>query len=214
MGAGFRESRWLAAAAGVALAASAWASVPARLTMRQGSTLWLEGRSTLHGFKSTAATLVVEAPLAAPVDATGADLVPALMKSLSGLKVTVPVAGLRSGKDGLDKNMRKALRAGEHPEITFHLEPGTATATAAGDRVRVRTKGTLTVAGQARPVELDVEAAATPEGVVVTGAEPLLMTDFGIKPPTFMLGAMKTDDKVTVHFRLVLALEQKEGEAR
>jgi len=38
----------------------------------------------------------------------------------------------------------------------------------------------------------------------VTGSLDLLMTDFGIEPPTAMLGTIKTDAKVTVRFETVL----------
>ena len=42
--------------------------------------------------------------------------------------------------------------------------------------------------------------------LVVTGSLPLLMTDYGIKPPTAMLGMLTTDPKVTVSFETVLAV--------
>ena len=40
----------------------------------------------------------------------------------------------------------------------------------------------------------------------VQGQTQLLMTDFGIKPPTAMLGMLTTDPKVTVSFETVLAV--------
>ena len=42
--------------------------------------------------------------------------------------------------------------------------------------------------------------------LVVKGKLDLLMTDYGIKPPTAMLGMLKTDPKVTVAFETVLAV--------
>jgi hypothetical protein len=41
---------------------------------------------------------------------------------------------------------------------------------------------------------------------VVTGQVVLLMTDYGIKPPTAMLGMLKTDPKVTITFETVLSV--------
>jgi hypothetical protein len=195
--------------AGLGWAASARANLGPRVETRTGSTLWLEGKSTLHPYKSTATELRLEAPLASPVDAAGADLVPALMKAISGLRVTVPVAGLRSGKDGLDKNLVKAARAAQHPEITFQLEPQSATAMPSGSGARVTTRGALTVNGTTRQIDVAMDVVPGPEGLVVTGSEELLMSEYGIKPPTMMLGALKTDDKVTVHFRLVLGVESR-----
>jgi hypothetical protein len=40
----------------------------------------------------------------------------------------------------------------------------------------------------------------------VQGQVQLLMTDFGIKPPTAMLGMLKTDPKVTVSIETVLTI--------
>ena len=38
----------------------------------------------------------------------------------------------------------------------------------------------------------------------VTGTHELRMTEYGLKPPTLMLGSMKVGDKVTVAFDLLL----------
>jgi hypothetical protein len=43
----------------------------------------------------------------------------------------------------------------------------------------------------------------------VRGTRDLLMTEFGIKPPTMFMGMLKTDDKVTIKFELQLALAAK-----
>ena len=43
----------------------------------------------------------------------------------------------------------------------------------------------------------------------VRGTRDLLMTEFGIKPPTMFMGMLKTDDKVTITFELQLALAAK-----
>jgi hypothetical protein len=44
--------------------------------------------------------------------------------------------------------------------------------------------------------------------IAVRGSVPLFMSDFGIEPPTAMLGMLKTADQVTVKFELALRLEQ------
>ena len=64
----------------------------------------------------------------------------------------------------------------------------------------------LRIAGVEREVALDAEDQRRDAALVVTGSLPLLMTDYGIKPPTAMLGMLKTDPKVTVSFETVLAV--------
>ena len=41
--------------------------------------------------------------------------------------------------------------------------------------------------------------------VRLQGEHPLLMTDYGLTPPSAMFGALRTADKVTVKFDLVVA---------
>lgn len=163
------------------------------------SGLWLEGDSTLHPFSSTAAavsaSLTVDAASAAPE---------AVLAAIAGQKpaalmVAVPVAGLKSAHSGLDKNLRKALKADRFADVVFEmssykLKDG-----------RISVAGSLSIAGATRPIEIEVSASAAPGGLVVRGERDVLMTDFGIKPPTAMLGAIKTKDRITVKFRLVLA---------
>ncbi len=77
----------------------------------------------------------------------------------------------------MNEHMRKALKATEHTTIRFALDTYELTRSSA-------VAGTL----QGR----------------VTGKVPVKMTDWGIKPPTLMLGTMKVGPTVTVNFDLQL----------
>jgi polyisoprenoid-binding protein YceI len=122
--------------------------------------------------------------------------------ALKAFEISIPAASLKSGDDGMDKNMHKALKAPQHTDITFsvtQLEPkGTANA--------FKATGTLRVAGVERAVAFDVTAEQTDGKLVVKGALPIVMTDYGIAPPKAMLGMLKTDPKVTVSFVTTLSL--------
>jgi hypothetical protein len=175
-----------------------------------GSTLWLEGTSTLHDFESrtteTAITIVRGAGVAEPRGA--ADLA-GLMRGtgITGVDVRVPVLTLHSGKAGLDKNLRKTLKAEEHPAITFHLERyAQRDGGAQGDTIALSAEGELTVSGQSRPVTLEARAYPGDGGVWLEGRQVLRMTTFGIKPPKMMLGTLRVGDQITVHYRLLLTI--------
>lgn len=172
-----------------------------------GSSLWLEGTSTLHDFESKTTELTVTlagGPGAAPpADAQG---LAALVRGagIHGVEVAVPVRSLHSGKNGLDKNLWKDLKADEYPAIRFHLtryttQPGT------GDSLSLQAAGTLEIAGHSRPITLDARAWRTQEGLWLEGSEALLMSEYGIRPPTMMMGTLRVGDRVTVHYRLLLA---------
>lgn len=118
-------------------------------------------------------------------------------------EVAIPAATLSSPKDGLDKNMHKALKVTEHPEIIFRLlrlEPR------AGAPGALRAVGMLQIAGVEREVGFDFTTERTDAALRVQGTLDLQMTDYGIKPPTAMLGMLKTDPKVTVTFETLLAV--------
>lgn len=165
------------------------------LSLAPSSRLWLEGDSTLHPFSSTSTALAVAFALEAPGDVSGA----LAAKAPARMTVTVPVASLKSAHDGLDKNLRKALKASEHPDITFTLRSYKV------DGASVSAEGELSVGGKARAVLLSSRLETRGGILFVEGAQPLKMTDFGIKPPSMMLGAVKTSDDVTVRWRLELA---------
>ena len=183
-------------------------AAPSAMTLGKGSVLTLEGTSTVHDFECR--TTEVEFGLGAgaggehPDDAAG---LAALIRSsgVGGVVVRVPVNSLRSGKATLDKNLRRAMRAEEYPYVRFQLARYTPEPAAApGDTVGIRAEGTLTIAGSARPITLEARACSAGEGVWLEGSYALRMSDYGIRPPTMMLGTLRVNDRITVRYRLLL----------
>ena len=187
-----------------ALVATAHAATAA--AVGPGSSLWLNGTSNVHEFegrtKEMTFVLLGDSTAAPPADAAALE---AMIRAsgVRGAELTVPVRSLHSGKDGLDKNMWKALQADAHPDIRFHLARYTVTGNA-GDTLRIRGEGTLEIAGTQKPDTLEARAWRTPQGVWLEGREDLRMTTFGVKPPTMMMGTMRVHDPVTVQYRLLL----------
>jgi hypothetical protein len=63
--------------------------------------------------------------------------------------------------------------------------------------------GTLMIAGVERPVRITVLGDRLPDGTLrARGTLPILMTDFGIKPPRPWGGILKTADKVLIQFEI------------
>ena len=62
----------------------------------------------------------------------------------------------------------------------------------------------LCFAGAAEQARLVASGEVSARELVeaITGELPLLMTDFGIKPPSFMFGALKVGNEVKVKFTL------------
>ena len=72
----------------------------------------------------------------------------------------------------------------------------------------VKTIGNLIIAGVTKKVVMDAYCVVNKDGTVTsTGSYKLYMTDYQVKPPSFMLGAMKTGDAITLDFILVYKKE-------
>jgi len=162
----------------------------------------ISGTSNIHPYTAATSTVrVTRSQLAGAVGGTQfwTDVLkPGVVEAF---EIAVPAATLTSPREGLDKNMYKALKVQECPDITFRLlrfEPAAAGA--------VKAVGILRIAGVEREVALDLQTQRQAAGLSVKGEVQLLMTDYGIKPPTAMLGMLKTDPKVTVSFETLLTI--------
>lgn len=190
----------LVALLGLAPALVAWRLASDPLTLQPSSRLWIDGNSTMRRFscRATEFTLDVDA-------APGA--VTAVLAAPNGVvrtaTLTVPAAKLECGNATMNEHLRKALKASDAPAVEFRLASYDAAPITAG--VEGTLRGTLTLGGAARPVTITARAAAVPDGALrVTGACELHMTEFGLKPPTLMLGTLKVDERVVVNFDLIL----------
>lgn len=201
-------------AAAALFAGALWASgtdpnaVSLPVGLAPGSKLWLEGKSNVHDFHSQAdelrLTMGRDSAVAVPADVAAFD---AMIRAggVRALALSIPVVKMHSGKDGLDKNMQKALKTDHNPTIDFRLESYKAAPfPAGGDSLDITATGKLAIAGVEKEVELRATARRSGNFVSIEGSKPLLMTDFGVKPPTMMLGAMRTEDGVVIHYRLLL----------
>lgn len=123
----------------------------------------------------------------------------AALASVSNLTVTVPVATLDCRNGTMNGNLRRALNASAQPNIRFTL----ASATVSGRTLTG--SGQLTINGTTKAVAIRADAApADGGGFRITGSVPVVMSQFGVTPPVAMMGAMRTGDRVTVSFDVVV----------
>src|ERR1700722_780084 len=114
-----------------------------------------------------------------------------VLTAIQNLTFSLAVQDLKSGEKGLDKNAYKALKTDEYKDIDYKLTSATV-APGAGNKYIVKTHGDLTIAGVTKPILMDISCVVNTNGCITcTGSYKLEMTDYQVKPPTFMLGAMK-----------------------
>lgn len=124
--------------------------------------------------------------------------------ALETLTLSFPVHNLKSGKSGMDSKAYSALKAKDGGNIVFSSTSSTITPGAAG-QFKVKSNGNLTIAGVTKPVVMDAACRVMQDGTITcTGTEKLKMSDYQINPPTYMLGALRTGDALTINFTLIV----------
>ncbi len=166
------------------------AQTPRNMTLAKESRLWIDGTSTVRSFKCTANN--VDVSVSADADASPAKLV----KSVS---VVVPVATLDCRNETMNEHMRKALKVKANPQISWIQSSYRVSGTT------VVMSGLLTIAGKQNAVDITGTGSADLDGTIrMKGSKQFNMSEYGVKPPSLMLGTMKVRDPVTVSFDLVL----------
>lgn len=158
--------------------------------------LLVSGTSTLHDWDMKAAKGEVNAVFT--FDAKGQ------ITGLSSLTVSVPAEALKSEHSGMDKNAYKALKTSSFANITFVLSSATVTPIDA-NAVTVKATGKLTVAGFTKEVVIvSVCKVNADKSITVSGSQKISMNDYKVEPPTFMFGAVKTGNDITLKFSLTI----------
>lgn len=178
----------------------AWSHARHTFTLLSESRLWIEGSSTVRGFEcqATSLTVRVEAP-----DRGAIEAVLAGTKAVNQVHVAVPGNRLDCRNETMNTHMWKALRTSEHPQIVFTLTTYELASAPAG--VQVVVTGQLDLGGTTKPIAVVANAVRMDGALRVTGTHDVRLSEFGLKAPKLMLGAMKVHDLVKVHFDLRLA---------
>ena len=125
-------------------------------------------------------------------------------EGLSVFTFSFPVHSLKSGKSSMDSKAYDAMKAKDGGNIVFTASASTITP-GTGNQFSVTSHGNLTIAAVIKPIVLTAACQVKPDGSVnCTGTNKLKMSDYGIKAPTYMLGAMKTGDALTIDFTMVV----------
>jgi len=158
--------------------------------------LLVSGTSTLHDWDMKAAKGEVNAVFT--FDAKGQ------ISGLSSLSFTTPAEALKSEHSGMDKNAYKALKTSSFTSITFVSGSATVTPLDATS-VTVKSTGKLTVAGFSKDVVIVAVCKLNADkSISVSGSQKISMSDYKIEPPTFMFGAVKTGNDITLKFSLTI----------
>lgn len=161
------------------------------LDIKLSSSVLIKGTSTLHDWESI-------------VEKTNSQLVVNNLDDvkIETLNVKVQVLSIKSGKSIMDKLTYKALKAEEHPIITFVFKKGEIVKEYA-NFIDIKLIGDLSIAGVTKNVSVITKINKFGKTIILKGQHTLKMTDFGISPPKALLGTIKTGDEITIEFNLI-----------
>lgn len=196
-----RTTLWtISALMAAAATAGAQGANSVRLRLDPTSEVTVAGTSSLHDWhcKTDKINAYVDVDPGYTKDLTK------VARPIVAVKVTIVVKTLTCGNQQMDRNMYNTLKADENQVIKYALSGydilnGSLSPTA----FAASTTGTLAIAGQEKPIEMKISAERQDDGKAVARGElKLLLTDFGIKPPSFMFGSLKVGNEIKVKFTL------------
>lgn len=147
----------------------------------------LQGSSNIHDWKMVSNGSNLEATV--NVNPTSK-----LIDAIQPLTFNMPVKALKSNEGLLNSRAYDALKADKFPNITFKL----ISATPSGSQLNL--VGQLTISGNTRDITLVANRTSEGSAQVLSGTKKIKMTEWGIKPPSYMLGMMKVYDDLTINY--------------
>jgi hypothetical protein len=172
------------------------------------SELFLDGDSTVKKFtsKTTGITLQIKKEASPKAASQGGSLEDRFKAIIPELVMEIPVRSLKSDSGTLDEHLKSALKAETFPTIKGSIRSYKVTQENHGGPLYVTASVDLTIAGTMKTVPVDAVLSEDGEKIRVKGEKRLLMTDFGVTPPTLMLGVLKTDNEIKIRFDLLLGI--------
>ncbi len=180
------------------------------ITIDPASRVWLDGSANVVDFRCAAGI----------IESTGVlhDINVQILRSGGGrphgdieLHVKIPVKQLNCGKAPINRDMRKTLNADEFPVIEYKLLSSQlmcCTDDELPQTMEIETVGNLTLSGNTRKEKIIISGQFIGTYQFrITGSHVVKMSDFGLEPPSPMLGLIKVDDEMIVNFDVILTLK-------
>lgn len=157
------------------------------------SNLKVLGTSNLHDWEINAKAMSGKASLA--IEAND-------LKAIKNLDFSVEVEQLKSGKSGMDNNTFKALNSKTYKTINFKLVSVTKISEKSENNFTIETQGDLTISGVTKRINQTFAVKLVGKKAIFSGKTKIDMTVYGVKPPTALMGTIKTGKDVTVDYKV------------
>lgn len=176
------------------------------ITPDPDSRIWIEGRSNVNSFSCRAQNYEGEAVIINQVSDTS-QVDP---NEQVRLELKIPVRSFECGRNRMNRDLYNALRSDEYLYITFDFKDAQNLTNGENNNnnYKLRISGTLTVAGYSREITFDADGYILDNSRLrAVGKKTILMTDYNVEPPTGLLGLVRAENELTVHFDLYASPE-------
>jgi len=120
---------------------------------------------------------------------------------VNALNFSVLVKNLKSGENIMDSRAYSTLNADKYTTVSFTMT--STDVVKQGNGYVIKANGNLTISGVSRPVTIVANGVLNADKTItVSGSQKLKMSDYKVKPPTFMMGMLKVGNEVTVQYNL------------
>jgi polyisoprenoid-binding protein YceI len=121
------------------------------------------------------------------------------LADINSIDITLPAESIKSEKKSMDKVAYETLKTDKFKNIKYVLK--------SAEKVNETTwnlTGTYTIAGVSKILKTQVKTTVVNGVVNIQGSNKITFTEFGMKSPTAMFGAIKTGEDLTIKFNLNL----------
>lgn len=157
------------------------------------SSVLIQGTSSVHDWEMKAQDVQAEF---IGIQADGE------LQNLNNATLKIKSSKIISENSTMNKKAHSALQSSKYPEITFTAQ-SVKNLTQNGSSFQATVVGDLKLAGKTKIVAIPVKGKYSGDRILKLQSNyAISMSDFEIDPPTAMMGALKTGDKVTLDFDL------------
>lgn len=178
-------------------------------TAPQGSRVTVEGTSNIHDWDGT--TDRIDGWILVPGQWADRDGVQRLEPAFDAedaaprIEVRIPVTSLEGNRRGLASNMHDAMKASDHPHVTFTLSELRETEARGAAGATWTARGELSVAGTRQAIDLVLRLTPQRNDTLrIEVQRKMKMTEFGIDPPRALMGMARAADDVDVDITWVV----------
>ncbi len=173
-----------------------------RLIVLPASKLSIDGKTNVNSF--TCAIAKYNGTDTLVLHEGGRNTRPVFVKGSVGLDASTFDCGMAI----MTSDFRKTVKSKEYPSIVIDFISFERTPSYAQQEEKFKGILKISLAGVTKLFEVDCSIEANPNGEIhLKGGRGFTFADFGLKPPSRMMGTIKVKEELNVKFHLVLKLD-------